>query len=145
MGDLPETPMMEFTTEFTIADWLKKAGNNYIFEIGKLVGVQSSVNETERKRNADIYMPFARTLAHNIVVNIPAGYSVEGLEALQRDVNNETGYFKAKATLQGDKLFIEVTKQYSHNFDPAANWNKILAFMDAANDFTNVKVLLRKK
>lgn len=145
MGDLPETPIMEFTTQFTIGDWVKRAGNNYLFEIGKLIGVQSTVSELERSRTTDIYMPFARTLAHNIVITIPPGYSVEGLDALQKELSNETGYFKSKATLQGDKLFLEVAKQYSHNFDSAANWPKILAFMDAANDFTGAKLLLRKK
>ena len=145
MGDLPEAKCITFTTTFTIADWLKPAGPNYIFEIGKLIGQQSGVNENERTRNADIYMPFARTLAHRITIHIPDGYTVEGIEALQKNVVNETGYFKSKAVLKDNELTIETAKQYSHNFDPAANWPKILEYMDASLDFTKTKVLLRKK
>jgi len=145
LGVLPGPGAMQYSCVLTMDDFLKKAGNNFIFEVGKLIGTQTRVTDQERTRTVDIYMPFARTLAHNITINIPAGYTVEGIESLQKDVSNESGYFKSKATLQGDKLYIDVSKQYSHNFDPAANWSKILTFVDAANDFTNTKVLLRKK
>jgi len=144
MGDLPEARCISFTTTFTIADWLKPAGPNYIFEVGKLIGMQSVVNESERTRNADIYMPFARTLVHRISIQIPDGYKVEGVELLDKDISNETGYFRSKANLDGKKLVITVSKQYSHNFDPSSNWPKILDFIDAANDFCKSKLLLRK-
>jgi hypothetical protein len=38
-----------------------------------------------------------------------------------------------------------VKKSYNNTFEPVANWNKLLAFIDAANDWTNAKLLMKKK
>ena len=49
------------------------------------------------------------------------------------------------AAIQGNQLIINIQKEYSHNFEPAANWSKMLLFIDAAADFTNTKLLFKKK
>jgi hypothetical protein len=90
-------------------------------------------------------MPFARSLQTDITLQIPEGYTVEGVNDLNKKVENETGYFIAQATTDGKTVIIKVRKSYNHAFEPAANWDKLLAFIDAANEWTNAKLLLKKK
>ena len=71
-------------------------------------------------------------------------YSAEGVDALNKKVVNECGGFTSTASMQGNQLTIHIIKEYSHHFEPAANWPKMLAFIDAAADFTNAKLLLKK-
>ncbi len=138
-------PNFIFSTQFVMGDWFKKAGNNYLFEVGKVIGGQLVIKDEDRKRTIDIYGPFARTFEYQIQVDIPAGYSVEGVEALNKSVENDCGSFKSTATVQGDKLTVTTVKEYTHAFEPAANWAKMLVFIDAAADFGTAKLLLKKK
>jgi len=134
-----------FSTKFVMQDWLKKAGNNFIFEIGKAIDLQFQINEEDRKRSIDIYEPFARTYEFDLAVEIPAGFSVEGVDALNKKVGNECGSFTSTASIQGNQLIVSVKKEYTNNFEPAANWPKLMLFIDAASDFNSAKVLLKKK
>lgn len=138
-------PAFQYTTKFVMQDWVKKAGNNYLFEVGKTIGSQLRIKEEDRKRTIDIYEPHARAFEYQISVTIPAGYSVEGVDALNKNIENECGLFTCKATVRGDQLLVAVKKEYAHNFEPVANWGKMLAFIDAATDFGNAKVLLKRK
>lgn len=138
-------PVFEFASVFKMNGCVKKAGNNYIVEIGKLQGTPLKITEEQRKRTIDVYMPFARAIETYITLNIPEGYSCEGVAALNKAVENETGYFKTEAKVEGNKLTLSIRKSYNHALEPAANWEKLLAFIDAANDFENAKILLKKK
>lgn len=138
-------PVFEYTSGFKMSGCVKKAGNNYIVDIGKLQGTPLKITEEQRKRTIDVYMPFARAIETYITLTIPDGYSCEGVAALNKVVENETGYFKTEAKVEGNKLVLSIRKSYSHSLEPAANWEKLLAFIDAANDFENAKILLKKK
>ena len=123
---------------------IKKAGPNYIIEIGKLIGGQIDLSEKERIRTEDIQMPYARSFNYQITFNIPEGYTVSGLEKLNKNVDNTTGAFISSAKVEGNTLIINTSKQYKHNFEPNSNWNLMIAFLDEANQFTNEKILLKK-
>jgi hypothetical protein len=139
------SPEFTYSTTFVMPDWIKKAGNNYLFEVGKVMGAQLQVKEEDRKRTLDIYQPFARSFEYVLHVDIPAGFSVEGVDALNKKVSNDCGSFVAAASVQGNQLIVHVQKEYAHHFEPASNWPKLLEFIDAASDFNNMKVLLKKK
>jgi hypothetical protein len=131
--------------EFSMDGWVKKAGNNYIVEAGKFVGGQLEIKADQRERKLDIYMPFARSFNHNITFKIPDGYTVEGIDKLNKSVKNECGGFESNAKIEGNKLLITYTKYYSNTIEPASNWGKILTFVDAGFAFTKEKILLKKK
>lgn len=131
--------------EFSMDGWVKKAGNNYIVEAGKFVGGQLEIKADQKERKLDIYMPYARSFTNNIRVKIPDGYTVEGLDKLNKSVKNECGGFESSAKISGNELQISFSKYYANLQDPAANWNKIVAFVDAAFAFTKEKILLKKK
>ncbi len=65
--------------------------------------------------------------------------------ALNKKVENETGYFTAEASATDKLITIKVKKHYLHNFEPAKNFDKLVGFMDAANEWANSKVLFKKK
>ncbi len=131
--------------EFSMDGWVKKAGNNYIIEVGKFVGGQLEIKADQRERKLDIYMPFARSFNYNVTFKIPVGYTVEGVEKLNKSIKNECGGFESTAKTDGNNLVITYSKYYSNLYEPAANWSKILAFVDAGFAFTKEKILLKKK
>lgn len=124
---------------------IKKAGRNYIFEIGKLITGQIDLTEKERTRIENIHMHYPRSYNNKITFNIPDGYTVSGIDKLNMSVNNKTGAFISEAKIIENKLIITTTKQYKNNYEPNSNWGLMVDFLDAANQFTNEKILLKKK
>jgi hypothetical protein len=144
LGVRHTSPDFIYSSNFNLAGLVKKAGNNIIVEIGKIQGQPLAIKEEQRKRDLDVFMPFARSIEYNITFDIPAGYTAEGIAALNKNVENETGFFKAEATATEKTITIKVKKSYLHNFEPAKNWEKLVAFLDAANDWVGAKFLLKK-
>ena len=145
LGVRHTAPDFIYSSDFNLGGLIKKAGNNIIVEIGKIQGEPFTIKPEQRKRDIDIYMPFARTIEFNIELQVPDGYTVEGISALNKKVENETGSFTAEASATDKMVNIKLKKQYAHNVEPAKNWDKLLQFMDAANDWENSKLLLKKK
>ncbi len=145
LGVRHTAPDFVYSSSFNLGGLVKKAGNNFIVEIGKIQGQPLAIKEEQRKRNLDIYMPFARSIEYNIELQIPEGYTAEGIEALNKNVKNETGYFIAEATATDKTILIKIKKHYLKHFEPASNWDKLVAFTDAANEWANTKFLLKKK
>lgn len=73
------------------------------------------------------------------------GYSAEGVAALNKNITNETGFFTVEANATGKLVTIKIKKHYLHNFEPAKNWDKLILFIDASNEWANAKLLLKKK
>lgn len=139
------SPDLIYQTNFTMDGWVKKGGNNYIIDIGKLIGGQLQLKPEQLKRSVDIYMPFARSFEFIISLDIPEGYTVDGVDKLLTNINNETGRFVTEAKVEGNKLGINVTKVYSHAFEKKEKWDQLTQIINAAHDFCSAKLLLRKQ
>jgi hypothetical protein len=137
-------PPFAMQQAFSLDGLVKKAGNNYIVDFGKLITGQIELTPEQRKRAYDINMSFARTVAYQVTVNIPEGYKIEGIENLNKSVVNETGSFVSTTKQEGSTVVVTVRKCYNHAYEPAAGWEKMMAFLDAAADFNKQKVLLKK-
>jgi Domain of Unknown Function with PDB structure (DUF3857) len=144
LGVRHNSPDFKYHSSFMLPNTIKKAGNNYIIDVGKLEGTPLKIEDDQRNRTLDVYSPFARSLQYDIEVQVPDGFSAEGLANLNRKVENECGLFTAEASLNGKTVLIHVRKVYKNTAESAANWPKMLAFIDAANDWTNAKLLLKK-
>ncbi len=145
LGVRHTAPDFVYSSSFNMAGLVKKAGNNMIVEIGKIQGEPYVVKQEQRKRDIDIYMPYARSIEYNIELEIPEGYTAEGIAALNKKVENETGYFTAEASATNKLVTIKLKKHYLHNYEPANNFSKLTSFMDASSEWANSKVLLKKK
>lgn len=144
VGMWPESPDNVYNDEFTTENLIKKAGPNYILELPVLIERQTEVTEKDKKRDRAIYMNYARSFVNEINFTIPEGYTVEGIENLNKKVENSTGGFESSATLEGNVLHIKAKKYYAANFFPSWDWPKMIEFLNAAVDFTNTKVLIKK-
>jgi hypothetical protein len=138
------SPPFAMKQQFTLDGLVKKAGNNYIVDFGKLITGQIELTTEQRTRSYDINMSYARTVAYQVTVNIPEGYKVEGIENLSKSVINDAGSFVSTTKQEGNSLVLTVRKCYNHAYEPAASWPKMIAFLDAAADFNKQKVLLKK-
>lgn len=134
-----------FEESFTVKDGLvSKAGKNFIVNIGKLIGGQVEITDKNRLRENNIYMKYARTFNNEIVVEIPEGYTVAGLDKLNKRVENATGGFISNAILEGNKLTITTSKMYKKTYIPANQWNNVIAFLESAYNFSQEKILIKK-
>ncbi|MBL7914509.1 MAG: DUF3857 domain-containing protein [Bacteroidia bacterium] len=137
-------PEIKFTEKFTVKNLIKKAGPTYILDAGKIIGEQLEVKEDELKRHYDIYMSNTRSFNYEIAVTIPEGYKVEGIDKLNKDVDNATGFFKSTAKVEGNQLIITASKAYKTIYEKKENWPEMVKFLDEAYKFTQVKVVLKK-
>jgi hypothetical protein len=138
-------PQFAYASTFVLENLVKKAGPNYIVEVGKLTGTFMKLEEKDRKRTIDVYMPSARTYKYVINVNIPAGYQVKGIAELNQQKTNKTGVFTSSAAVNGNTLAITVNKTYNNNFEKAADWPLVAELLDAGSNFNNAKVLFEKQ
>ncbi len=142
-GRSHQSPVLAYVQEFDIVDYIQKAGNNYLIDIGKTIGSQVEILEEGKTRSKDIRMPYARTFRSEVKLKIPEGYSVEGLESLNTSVANSAGLFTGTAVLEKGYLKINTEKKYLKAFLPKEDWPLILDFLEAAYNFTQQKVVLK--
>lgn len=145
LGVTPDEPEMIYNVKYTIDGLVKRAGNNYILDAGKLIGSQLTLDESDQQRSLDIYMSYARGYEDEIKIEIPAGYTAENIHTLNKSVDNECGAFVSSAEINGSTLHIKTKKVYKHNYEPASNWSKLVEMIDAANDFYGQSIILKKK
>ena len=133
-----------YTNRFELGEMVHKAGKNLLVSIPKLIGGQRYISQEERTREYDADMGFARELVNEISFSIPDGYKVVGLNNLVMNVENEVGAFTSTAKLEGNQLKLSVRKVYKKVIIKKDEWNKMLAFLDTAFNFSQRKVLLKR-
>ena len=136
---------LSFTEEFGLPDMVRKAGKKYLVNLAGLTGPQLQIKKEERSRKYDIDVRFPKTYSWNIQFKIPAGYTAEGLTELNKKIDNETGSFTCTAKEENGSVMINLVKCYKVKKAPAAKWNEMLAFIDAAYNSTFKYILLKPK
>ncbi|HMK24952.1 MAG TPA: hypothetical protein VK483_02905 [Chitinophagaceae bacterium] len=135
---------LNYTNKFELGDMIKKAGDNLLVSVPGLIGEQLFVAQDERKREADAYMGFPRSMRNVINFTIPAGYKAVGVQNLNMNIDNEMGTFAVQASVEGDMLNILVKKLYKQMIVKKEDWDKLLQMLDAAFNFSQKKILLKK-
>jgi len=138
-------PAFKFSESFVLNNLVKKAGDNYIIDAGKLTGGFYKLEDNDRKRDVDIYMPCAREFKYTINITVPQAYSVKGIDELKQSKTNKTGSFTSSATVNGNILTIVVDRIYSNNFEKVSDWPLVTELLDVASDFNNKKILFEKE
>jgi hypothetical protein len=138
--------MLKYREKFSLKKLISKAGKNYIFEAGKLIGGQLKLEPSELKeRKTDIWIPSAITIENTITVNVPEGYTVDGLQDLNMNIDNASGTFISTTSVTGNKLLITTKKVYKNTFDKKEVWPNYIAFLEPAYKLSQAKVVLKKK
>ena len=145
-GRSGDSAMLKYKEKFSLKKLISKAGKNYIFEAGKLIGGQLKLEPDELKeRKTDIWIPSAITIENTITVNIPEGYTVDGLQDLNMNIDNTSGTFISTTAVTGNKLLITTKKIYKNTFDKKEAWPNYIAFLEPAYKLSQAKVVLKKK
>ncbi len=136
---------LSINDSFTINDeFVKKAGPNFLIEVGKFIGGQIQIEDNEVDRNLGVYLNYAKTFEYEVEIAIPEGYEVVGLEKLQKNVSNDTGSFISNAKVEDAVLKYSTKKIYAKRTYTASEWSQMLPWLKAAYDFSQEKVMFKK-
>ena len=135
---------LKYTEKFILGDLTRKAGKNYLVNVPLLMGGQYQVKPEDRERKYDVDVRYPHTLTWDINYTIPAGFTIKGLAGLNQSVENETGAFITKATIEGNVLKLNIKKIYRQTKIKKEDFSKMLEFIDAAYNFSQRKILLKK-
>jgi hypothetical protein len=135
---------LQYSEDFELGDMVRHAGKSLLVAVPGLISNQLQIKSKERVRQYDIDVRYAKQYKWNISFAIPAGYTVYGLEDLQQNIDNATGSFVSTATVQNGTLIINTVKTYKQARITKDNWPDMLKWIDAAYNFEQKKILLRK-
>lgn len=141
-------PAFRYEADYTMDNYVKRAGKNLIVSVGKLLSGQTEVLPADREREDDIYMPYPREYATVIRLKLPDGYraSARSLAALGSEVSNKAGAFTVTASAdEPGEVRIEVVKRYSGPVLTAADWPALLEILDSAAKWNATTLLLEKR
>jgi glutamate racemase len=89
-------------------------------------------------------MRYPEAIRTIINFTIPAGYKAVGIQNLNMNLDNEVGTFAVQASVEGTTLNILVKKHYKQTNVKKEDWPKLVAMLDAAFNFSQKMVLLKK-
>jgi hypothetical protein len=133
-----------YTFDFTTEELIKKTGPNYLVDVGKLIEQQVKIQGDELERDYSVYFDNPRSFRYKIVFEIPKGYQVQGLDKFNQKVEGKAGGFVSSAKEEAGKVIIETYKHYDIYQAPKDQWRSIVDFLNAANTFSDQKILLKK-
>jgi len=145
LGRFHKDSAFVYSMNFSLKNQLvKKAGPNYIFEIGKFISQQVSIKEDELEREYNIDMTTSREIHNTIDFKIPEGYEIKGLDKLSKSVDNKIGSFTSTTKIENGHLIINTSKIYKTHHVDKADWLEMVKFLDEAFQFTEEDILLKK-
>ncbi len=135
---------LSYNQKFILANMSAKAGDDIVLSLPALLGEQSQIRKEERNRKSAADVGFPRTLQWVISFAIPAGYTVQALDKMNQDILNEAGSFYSRATLEGNDLVLRVKKSYNTKYLELAKWPLLVKVLDAAYNYSQQKLVLKK-
>lgn len=145
LGVVPAEPDFTYDVTYTIEGFVKRAGNNWIIDAGKLLGNQWEPTRDDHERTVNAHLSTPRRFENEITLHIPDGYEALETEKLNLSVDNDVASFRSTAKVEGNTLKISKEKVYKKTFIPVAEWPKFLEIADEAVKFEALSVVLRKK
>lgn len=135
-----------YHVDYVMDGMVKRAGNNYLLSVGKLIGSSLKLEGKDRERIDDVWRKMAFADEWNIEIPLPQGYKVsaEALKKIETSVANECGEFTVKATAGNESVKLYVRKCFAHRVEPVSNWNKLLALVDACSAFADKQMVIAK-
>ena len=135
-----------YHVDYVMDGMVKRAGNNYLLSVGKLIGSSLKLGGKDRERIDDVWRKMAFVDEWNIEIPLPQGYKVsaEALKKIETSVANECGEFTVKATAGNESVKVYVRKCFAHRVEPVSNWSKLLALVDACSAFADKQMVIAK-
>ena len=129
-------------------DLVQKAGDNYLFSVGKTIGSQMELYQ-ENKRMMPVEIDYPHSYFRKIKIILPKGATVKNLEKFnmshKTDINGKTeATFVSNYKTQGDEILIENTEYYNVINYPLEHFESYKAVINAAADFNKIVIVLNK-
>jgi hypothetical protein len=145
-GITEDSSTLVYQEKFKLNNLIAKAGRNYTLEIGKMLTKQPKMDEDDLKpRQSDIQMSFTKNLVNEVELTLPEGYTVEDLKELNLKVDNDLMLYQVESTLKEGKLHVKTTKIYKKITAPKTEWQKVVDVFQTAYNFSQKKIILKKK
>ncbi|HYJ37440.1 MAG TPA: hypothetical protein VEV87_02445, partial [Chitinophagaceae bacterium] len=136
---------LQYSESFVLTDMTSRAGDDLLIALPALVTNQTKIKKEERNRTMPVDVRFPRKLTWNIIFAIPAGYTVKGIESLQQSISNDCASFSSTARIENNTLVIDVSKMYKGQHFDIQQWPKMLEVLEAAYNFSQFKIVLKKQ
>ncbi|HYG20448.1 MAG TPA: DUF3857 domain-containing protein [Ohtaekwangia sp.] len=125
---------------------VEKAGDDYLVSVGKLIGKQSELYQ-EKERRTDIAFSSISNYNHELIMEIPKGYSCTGLEAIATNAklkvdNKVVMKFESVYEIKDNILIIKVQELYTALYLPKGEYNAFRSVVNSAADFNKLVVVL---
>jgi hypothetical protein len=136
-------PELRYSQEFTVKNMFLKAGKNILFDLGKLIGSQLSLEEKDLERENDIYYHYPCIFSYNITVTLPEGYYAEKIDAFNVSIDNSCMSLQSQVTADANQLHFTFRKEYKNSFDNKDKWPEYVEVLEAAYKITQQKLVLK--
>lgn len=144
-GRQVENPQLVFSETISLSGLTGRAGEYLVVDIGRLLGQQMEIIDSEDSiRNLDIYFHHPRVIRYDLRFAIPPGMRVEGAEQFSVNVENEAGSYKVTYEIRDGQFIVHAEKIYKTHYVDKKEWNKVLAFTNAATELNAKKIVLRR-
>jgi hypothetical protein len=144
-GNIP----LKYRIEGTSAAFVEKAGNEFLFKIGELIGPQAEMYQ-EEERKLPVYRDENKIYRRIITINIPDGYEFDNLENLNMNLvfdhdNKKDIGFISSYKIEGNQLIVNCEEYYYKLTQPIEKYADFVKVINAAADFNKVTLVLKKK
>lgn len=131
---------------YPATDLLKKAGTNFIFEIGAVIGKQMEFY-SDKPRKLPIQLNSGRSYERTITLKLPKGYHIKNIEDLDKiyyldPENKSLAYFTITHQLKDNTLIITNLEGYNFVELPVSYWDEYRKVINAAADFNKLSLVL---
>ena len=128
---------------------IEKAGNNYLFKIGQIIGPQMEMYKSENRKYA-VETHYNHSYKRILRFTIPEGYQVKNLKDLNLDFystsdGKRTMEFVSSYQLEGNLLTVTVNEFYNEIRIPVSRYEEYRTVINAAADFNKIVLVLEKK
>ncbi len=141
----------EFIVDYDITSpsFMANTGETFLLNIGLLIGKQSEMYfEKERKLEIDVNNPHRYERTFNI--QIPLGYKISNLEALNKNVqltgssSEDYAGFISSYEIKDNLLSLVVKEYYNFTTLPASNFEGFKKVINASADFCKITLIITK-
>ncbi len=131
--------------QFEVSDFVFSYDDYLILNVGNVLGNQLFYDIKDTLRQNDFYIPYKKKYTYSIKIEIPQGYELENSADLNVKFESNGGKFLAKAAMNKNYLEIETEKNYNFVDYLKKDEKDVKGFLDLATEFTQKKLLLKKK
>lgn len=134
--------------DYTTNSFIENACGKYIFKVGEVIGAQVEMYQPNERRT-DMVLQNPHGFYREIRFEVPAGYHVTNLEALNMDVyhvqdSTRTMEFKSRYKQEGRIVTVIVEESYRQTFYPKSIYQDYRKVINASADFNKVVVYFEK-